>query len=88
MTRLNWGVNSKKAALTDAHLRSLDRAIVSLRVVQLDLQVLGSKFSPDLHEINRQLNELREQYQHDALNKQSEKDAGPPQDDEPAPGEA
>ena len=42
------------------HLQiKMERAVINLRAVEGDLQMLGSKFSPKLHEINAQIDELR-----------------------------
>lgn len=78
----------KKAALIHAHLRAVDRARYLLSAVERDLEVFSSELCPDLHEINAQLDKFSERIQHYALNQQSEADAGPPQDDEPASSEA
>ena len=67
----------EKAELREAHIRSMNRAWVHLRAVELDLQVLRSEFSPNLHQINAQLHELVTQMQQDGLDNQG-KDNGQP----------
>ena len=74
-----------KADLRAAHLGTLKRAWIHLRAVELDLQVLGSEFGPDLHQINAQLYELRQQMQHDRLDNQGSQDSHPEDDSAPMP---
>lgn len=78
----------KKAALIHAHLRAVDRARYLLSAVERDLEVFSSELCPDLHEINAQLDKFSERIQHYALDQKSQENAGPPQEGEPALGEA
>ena len=77
--------NAKKADLREAHVRTLQRVVSLLTAVQSDLEVLRSEFSPNLHEINTQLDELVQQMKHEALDSQGSKPSHPEQPAPPVP---
>lgn len=78
----------KKADLTVNYIRAIDRARFLLSAVETDLEVLGSEFSPHLHEINRQLDELSRQVHKQALDNQGSNNGHPHKDPAPIPVES
>lgn len=77
----------KKADLRQAHIRTLERAWIHLRAIELDLQVLRSEFSPDLHEINAEVHELLQKMKHYPLRDEGDQDGQPHQDAAPVPAD-
>ena len=75
----------EKANLRASHVRTLQRVVSLLTAVQSDLEVLGSEFSPDLHQINNQLDQLVKEMKHDPLDNQEGNPSDPEAPNPPAP---
>ena len=68
---------TQKADLMHAYQRTIQRCVSLLTAVQSDLQVLGSEFSPDLHQLNTQLDALCQKMQQHDLDDQSNDNGAP-----------
>ena len=76
-----------KADLSSSYLRTLLRVEIFLTAIESDLEVLGSKFGPDLHEINTQLHQLRSNMEQEHLDGQGSNDGHPDEETLPVPVE-
>jgi hypothetical protein len=66
---------------------SLSELQLELLTIERDLQVLGSQFGPDLHELNAQLDQFRKRVEHYAFDDQDKNDKAGGQEPPATPAE-